>query len=353
MKERNYKRLCFSERLKIETLLNEKRSKSYISKQLNRNRSTIGREINKWIQQPGDRYDAELAHWNALDDNMNKRNLDKISSLPKLKMQVYRGLLMKLSPEAISGRLAKMHPDDPDMHISHEAIYSHIYAHRQARLNRKLINLLTRKKTRRNRPNKASKRGARIKDRTGIDQRPKHINLREEVGHWEGDLIVGPKQKSYMGTLVERKLRYTILVKLSSKKANEVQAAFAERLNQLPKFMRRSMTYDNGVEMAQHKQLSNSTGMDIYFANPYHSWERGTNENMNGVIRRFYPKNTDFNTVSYEDIMQLEKALNNRPRKVIGYSTPREKLLETIKNHADDVGGLKAGNKSLQIYSRF
>lgn len=353
MKERNYKRLCFSERIAIETLLKEKKSKSYISKQLDRSRSTLTREINKWVQQPGDKYDAQLAHWNAIDDNVNKRNLDKISTYPKLKIQVYKGLLQRLSPEAISGRLAKEYPVNPEMQISHEAIYSHIYAHRQARLNRKLINLLTRKKTRRNRPNKASKRGVRIKDRKSIDQRPEHINLREEVGHWEGDLIVGPKQKSYLGTLVERNMRYTLLVKLSSKKANEVQTAFAERLNQLPKYMRRSMTYDNGVEMAQHKELSKSTGMDIYFANPYHSWERGTNENMNGVIRRFYPKSTDFNTISYEEIMQLEKSLNNRPRKVIGYSTPKEKLLETLKKHADDVRGLKAGNKSLQIYSRF
>jgi transposase, IS30 family len=353
MKERNYKRLCFSERIIIETLLNEKRSKSYISNQLNRSRSTISREINKWVQMPRDKYDAKLAHLYATDENENKRNLDKISTFPKLKIQVYRGLLKRLSPEAISGRLAKEYPGNPEMQISHEAIYTHIYAHPQARLNRKLINLLTHKKTRRNRPNRASKRGSRIKDRIGIEQRPKYINQRQEVGHWEGDLIVGPKQKSYMGTLVERKLRYTLLVKLSSKKANEVQLAFAERLNQLPEYMRRSMTYDNGVEMAQHKELAKSTGMDIYFANPYHSWERGTNENMNGVIRRFFPKSTDFNNISFEQIMQLEKDLNDRPRKVIGYATPKEKLLETLKNNTDGGGGLKSGNKSLQIYSRF
>ena len=191
---------------------------------------------------------------------------------------------------------------------------------------------MTKQKTYRHRVQKASKRGIRIKDQVSIEERPAHVELIEEAGHWEGDLIIGPNQKSCMGTLVERKLRYTLLVKLPNKKADVVQSAFAKRLNELPQYLRQTMTYDNGVEMAKHQDLAKQTCMDIYFAHPYHSWERGTNENMNGVIRRFFSKKTDFNTVSQEQMDDLERHLNNRPRKVLGYKTPNEKLLEEKNN---------------------
>ena len=138
MEKRNYSRLSLIERVKIETFLNEKRSKTYIAEKLARSRSTISREINKWIDKPDDPYNATLAQWHADDEKINKRNQTKLSLKPKLKIQVYRWLLNRLSPEAISGRLRLLFPDDADMHISHEAIYMHIYAHRQAKLTKKL-----------------------------------------------------------------------------------------------------------------------------------------------------------------------------------------------------------------------
>ena len=324
MGEKNYKRLSLKERVIIETLLGENRSKAFIAIKLNRSRSTISREINKWVQNPGEKYMAELAHWNAEDDYLNKRNLDKIDTYGRLKVYVYKGLLKHWSPEQISGRIKKDYPNDPVMSISHEAIYMHVYSHRQARLNRKLIALLPYHKTRRRKRRESPRRRARIKDQVSIDQRPKHVETRLEAGHWEGDLMVGVRQNSAIGTLVERKARYTCIVKLKNRKSSTVSRRFVKVLNQFSAGFKKSLTYDNGVEMAQHKLVTAQTGMQVYFAHPYSSWERGTNENTNGLIRRFFPKGTDFNLVDEPRLKEVQDNLNNRPRKVLGYKTPNE-----------------------------
>jgi len=308
----------------VETLLGEKRSKSFIASKLNRSRSTISREINKWVQRPGEEYNAELAHWSAQDDYLNKRNLDKIGTFKKLKFYVYKGLLNGWSPEQIAGRIKDDHPNDPIMSISHEAIYMHVYSHPQARVNRKLIALLPYQKSRRKRANALSKRRIRIKDQVSIDLRPSHIDQREEIGHWEGDLMIGAKQASAIGTLVERKSRFTYIVKLKNRKSETVRMGFTKELNKLDAKFRKSLTYDNGVEMAQHKLLTQQTGIQVYFAHPYSSWERGTNENTNGLIRRFFPKGTNFNEIDEHRLKEVQDKLNRRPRKVLGYKTPLE-----------------------------
>ena len=328
MKSKKYKRLTLKERVVIETLLQENKSKTYIAKILNRSRSTITREVNKW---DGD-YSATLANWNAKDEYLNKRNRDKINSYNRLKIFVYRGLLSGWSPEQISGRLKLNYPNDPIMSISYEAIYMHIYAHRQACLNRKLITLLPYKKTQRRRANATSKRGVKIKDQTSIDDRPKYIEKRKEIGHWEGDLVVGKGQKSAIGTLVERKARYTFIVKLKNRKSATVRKGFTKEFNQIDTLFTKSLTYDNGMEMAEHKKFSNHTKMPVYFAHPYSSWERGTNENTNGLIRRFFPKRTDFNKISENQLKIVQEKLNNRPRKVLGYRTPKEVFQSELLN---------------------
>lgn len=328
MEEKKYKRLSFQERVIIETLLGENRTKSFIAQKLNRSRSTITREINKWVRNPGERYDAKLADWLAEDDYLNKRNLDKIDTYGRLKFYVYKGLLKKWSPEQISGRIKKDYPNDPVMSISHEAIYMHIYSHRQARLNKKLIALLPYHKTRRRKRKLSSKRRIRIKDQVSIDQRPKHIETRLEIGHWEGDLMIGVRQSSAIGTLVERKARYTRIVKLQNRKSATVRKQFVKVLNQFDSKYKKTMTYDNGLEMAQHKELTKQTGIQVYFAHPYSSWERGTNENTNGLIRRYFPKGTNFNEITEQQLKEVEYSLNNRPRKVLGYKTPSEVMTE-------------------------
>ena len=319
-------RLTLKERIQIETLLKENKSKSYIAKTLNRSRSTITREVNKWVQTNKDKYSAELANWNAKDDYLNKRNTDKISIHKKLRVYVFKGLLSQWTPEQIAGKLKLDFPNDPIMSISHESIYRYIYTQPQARLNKKLINLLVRKKTRRRPPKKKRGTGRKIINQVSIDNRPKHIDLRQEIGHWEGDLMIGKNQKSAIGTIVERKSRYTLIVKLKARNSKEVAKIFSKVLNKLNPILKKTMTYDNGVEMARHENITQKTGMKIYFAHPYSSWERGTNENRNGLIRRYLPKGTDFNLINKKQLMIIQEKLNNRPRKIIGYKTPKEMM---------------------------
>lgn len=349
METKKYTRLSLSDRIIIETLLGEKRTKSYIAKKLNRARSTIGNEINAWVKNPEDRYKAGLAHSYAKEWNDSKHG-DKLTSSKELKRQVYRGLLSKLSPEIISGRLKLIYPNNPKLNVSHESIYKYVFSHPQSAIGAKLIKLLTRSNTSHHRHRKGVKKNSQsIKDRVSIDLRPPHIADRLEVGHWEGDLLVGANQNSFIGNIVERKTRFSILVKLDNKKSETVRKAFAEKLKVLPLVFRKTMTYDNGTEMAQHKLLSEQTGIDIYFAHPYSSWERGTNENTNGLIRRFYPKKTNFNHVSKSALTSLQNRLNNRPRKVLGYYTPKEMYffeMNKLKMYDDNDLVLEMGNKS-------
>lgn len=328
MARKKYKRLCLQERVVIQTLLEEKRSRSFIAKKLGRSRSTITRELRKWLGDSDNKYDASLAQWSAEDDYLNKRNRDKINTYQRLKIYVYRGLLRQWSPEQISGRIKQEYPHDAVMNISYEAIYCHIYAHRQAMLNRKLIRLLPYQKTLRRRANAKTKRGSRIKDQVSIEERPQHIENRLEIGHWEGDLVIGKGQKSAIGTLVERKSRYTCIVKVKNRKSATVRKQFVKVFKAFNGNTAKTMTYDNGVEMAQHKTFTKQTGMQVYFAHPYASWERGTNENTNGLIRRYFPKGTDFSTVTEQQLQHVQTKLNNRPRKILNYKTPMEILLQ-------------------------
>lgn len=332
MEVKKHRRLSLKERVIIQTLLMEKKSKSYIANKLSRSRSTIGREVNKFVTQPGELYDADLAHWCAKEDYLNKRNLDKISTYKSLKNFVYKGLLSNWTPEQISGRLKELYPNNPIMSISHEAIYKHIYSRPQASLNKKLIKLLVRKKTRRRPHKKRRGGGSKIINQVSIDNRPEHIENRLEIGHWEGDLVIGKGQKSAIGTIVERKSRYTLIIKLKSRKADEIQKMFSKKLNKLNDIFKKSMTYDNGIEMAKHEKITQKTGMKIYFAHPYSSWQRGTNENTNGLIRRYFPKGTDFNKVEEKKLLKIQEELNNRPRKIIGYKTPKEIMEFELKN---------------------
>lgn len=326
MNTKKHKRLSLTERVIIQTLLEENKSKSFIAKKLNRSRSTLTREVNKWVSNSEDKYDASLADWLAKDDYLNKRNLDKIATHSLLRFYVYKRLLKNWSPEQIAGRIKVDFPNDTVMTISHEAIYMHIYSHPQASLNKKLIKLLPYQKSRRRKPKPRRKKGSKIKDQINISQRPKHIENRQEIGHWEGDLVIGKAQKSAIGTIVERKSRYTLIIGLKNRTTKTVTRAFAKELNQFDSQLIKTMTYDNGTEMADHKWLAKNTKMDIYFANPYASWERGTNENTNGLIRRFLPKKTDFKTVNYRQLKSIQNKLNNRPRKILGYKTPLEVL---------------------------
>ena len=325
--KKKFVRITLKERIQIETFLTEKRPKIFIANYLKRSRSTISREINNWVRNPTDKYDANLAHWYAVETNSSKRNLDKINTYDSLRLFVYNALKNKNSPEQIAGRLKLLYPNDPIMSISHEAIYQHIYKKRQSALGKELIALLPYHHHKRRNKRKFNKNKVRIKDQVSIDDRPPAVELRQEVGHWEGDLMIGLGQKSAIATNVERKTRYVFVMKIEDRKSKTVTQAFAKELKKLPNNFLLSMTYDNGLEMANHKWLTQKTGMNIYFAHPYSSWERGTNENTNGLIRRFFPKKTDFRNISEKQLKTVQNILNNRPRKVLGYRTPNEMML--------------------------
>jgi transposase, IS30 family len=324
--ERKYKRLQPAERVVIQTLLAEKRSIAYIAERLGRNRSSIHNEVKKWVVNPKDRYNAELAQFCAEDDYKNKRNLDKINSHPQLREFVYESLKRHDSPEQIAGRLKELFPNDPIMSISHEAIYQHIYKKRQSKLGKYLISLLPYSHSKRRQNRKAGKKKNRIADVKRIDLRPPHIQFRQEIGHWESDLVIGRGQKSAIATVVERKTRFVYMIPVRSRHTKVVTKAIATTMKKLNPEFRKTMTHDNGTEMANHKWLTDKTGIDIYFANPYSSWERGTNENTNGLIRRFFPKGTDFSKVTRKQLQHAQNNLNNRPRKVLGYKTPNEMM---------------------------
>lgn len=333
-----YKRLQIEERIVIQTLLEEKKSIDYIAERLGRNRSSVRNEIKKWVVTPKDRYNAELAQFCAEDDYRNKRNLDKINSHPELKAFVYARLEEHDSPEQISGRLKELFPDDPIMSISHEAIYQHIYRKSQSKLGKHLISLLPYSHSKRRQKRKVAKNKNRIADIKRINLRPPQVEDRKEVGHWESDLVIGREHKSAIATVVERKTRFVYIIPVESKHTKIVTKAIAETMKKLLPEFRKTMTHDNGTEMANHKWLTSKTGMDIYFANPYSSWERGTNENTNGLIRRFFPKGTDFNNVTKRQLMQAQNNLNNRPRKVLGYKTPNEMMqLEYFKLNSNSL----------------
>lgn len=329
MKEKTYTRLSFKERTQIESYLILMKSVTEISLLLNRPKSTISREIARGLAHPGSRYNAEQSHWHSIFQKRTRRVDSKISLNTRLRFYIIRRLKLGWSPEQIANRVRYDCPEDERMRISHESIYKYIYCETNGRLQKRLIALLAYNKPKRIGGSNTKIYMGTIIGRTSIDERPKSIEDRTEEGHWEGDLIVGKDQKSVIGTLVERKTRYTIIVPLESRKSMHVTKEFAKEMLSFPANFRRTLTYDNGIEMSAHKDFAKRTKIDVYFAHPYSSWERGTNENTNGLIRRVFKKKTDFRTVSPQQLKELEKKLNNRPRKVLNWKTPFEMLVES------------------------
>ena len=316
-----YKRLTFEDRVKIETLLDQGKSKAQISKYLERSKSTIGQELKKYS---GVHYRAVLAHKCAVILQSKRHVGNKVQAYPLLEYYVILRIRQGWSPEQISLRLKGKQYLNQRMQVSHESIYTYIYLKAKGELKKELISHLRQEKSVRKRPAARLEKRSIIPDRVGIEHRPEEVLDRIVPGHWESDLIIGKDQKSAIGTIVERTTRYVIMVKLQNRTAPEVRKAFAQELKDLPAYMRKSMTHDNGTEMSQHKLFSKDTQMQVYFANPYSPWERGTNENTNMLIRDFFPKGTDFNTVPSGKIKQVQELLNNRPRKTLHWETPNE-----------------------------
>lgn len=309
----SYKQIKEMERDEITKLINRGWSIRRIGRCLCRSASSISREISRNYGRK--RYSPHKAQYRANERKRNSHKRDRLKS-HALRIEVEKLISQGWSPEIISGRIKKR-SDLPD--ISHEAIYQWIYDEAPD-----LIHYLPRKHKQRKKKGKYRKsRKILIPNRVPIEQRPEVINERKEIGHWETDLVIG-RGRNVLQVCVERKSRYTCIKRIDNKTAHKSQEAVVELLMTIPKDYRRTITYDNGRENTNHTKVNKLLGTESYFCQPYHSWEKGTVENTNGLIRRFIPKKTNFDNIKEEEIRQVEEWLNNRPRKCLNYYTPKE-----------------------------
>lgn len=326
--KRKYTRLNLQERILIEKYFDKGFSASSIAILLGRDKSTISRELKKTHYNSYLAFNAHVK--SAKTCSAKNYGKSKIRDNNQLYKFVVFHLRKRWSPEQISLSLKKNFPNEKHMQVSHETIYYFVYLHSKKSLKDELIKQLRQKRKTRGSRHTKSVRDIKILDRTSIDERPQEVAEREIPGHWEGDLIVGKENGSYIGTLVERSSRYLILVHLVNKQAETVRKAFEAEFVKLPKLMRKSLTYDNGTEMAQHKLLTKKTKMKVYFAHPYSPWERPTNENTNGLLRDYFPKGTDLSVHSKTHLKKVQRELNERPRKVLEVRSPKEVFDELI-----------------------
>ena len=248
----------------------------------------------------------------------------------KLRSYVYDKLRIDWSPQEIAERMKLEYPKDNYMRVSHETIYQHLYCLPKGELKKELMRGLRQVVKHRQRRGNIHLRRERIEQITSISERPKEAKGRTIPGHWEGDLVIGLGHRSAVGTLVERTTRLTLLVPLRKKDAVSVSLAFAKAFKRIPNHFKKTLTYDRGSEMSAHRFFTEETGIKVYFADPHAPWQRGTNENTNGLIRQYFPKGTDFSLVTRAKIKAAEESLNTRPRKVLGYYTPSESFYSLI-----------------------
>lgn len=320
----SYTRLDFEERVRIWAYRVQGDSLSVIATKVNRSKSTLCRELSRFRDR-GYRYQPGSAqHQASARSRFKKRGTGKLYTHPRLLREVLCGLKKRWSPEQISQALRMKYPKDPNMQVSYETIYTYLYVLPRGELKKELIQCLRqKKKTRRKRAGKRDQRG-KFTEMISIEERPKAVEKRSVPGHWEGDLLIGKARQSALGTLVERKTRAVILVPLSKRAPADVRRAFERELRTLPRQMKLSLTYDQGKEMAEHRLFTRNTKMKVYFCHPASPWERGTCENSNGLIRDFFPKKTDFSRVTRRQIKRAQRLLNERPRKTLGFRTPKE-----------------------------
>jgi IS30 family transposase len=239
------------------------------------------------------------------------------------------------SPQQIARRLRMEHPGDPMMCVSHETIYQSLFVQGRGELRRELARCLRSGRTARKPRGAARRGGSPLRDMVMISSRPAEVADRAVPGHWEGDLIIGANHGSQVGTLVERATRYVVLLHLpSGGGAAAVEAAMRQAITTLPGHLFKSITWDQGAEMALHRQFTAATGIDVYFCDPHSPWQRGSNENTNGLLRQYMPKGTDLSVFTAEDLAAIAHSLNGRPRETLGWMTPSEKLAELFAHTA-------------------
>jgi len=317
----SYTHLTEKDRYVISHLKSARFSLREIARRLGRHHSTISRELKRAESRYP--YAVYWYYWSqplAIERTCKARHYRRKKN-QRLVRYVEARLSKQWSPEEISHRLFVDYPNDENMRVSHETIYRWIYL--EARVGgRQYLDLRRRHKKRRRQ--KRYGKGRRFADLKCISQRPEVVDSRERFGDWEGDTVEGKKSSGYIATMVERKSRYLLGAKLENKQAATLTDQGIKSFISIPRKMRKTLTVDNGSEFAQFKKFEEKTGLDIYFAKPYSPWQRGANENTNGLLRQYFPKGSDFRKITDEEIKKAVKKLNNRPRKCLNYQTPHE-----------------------------
>ena len=314
--------LRFEEREIISRELSKDRSARFIGEVLGRHHSTIAREIER--NGGANEYRAVDAQRRA-EDNLRRPRERKLESSARLHDAVDNGLREKWSPKQISNRLREDYPDDPEMNVSHETIYECLYLQARGELRTQLKLALRQGRTRRVDRSRATSTRGKILGMLNISERPKEADDRAVPGFWEGDLILGKGNKSQIATLVERTTRFVMLVRIPyDRNAERVAALLAKKMETLPAFLRNSVTWDQGKEMARHADFTIRTGMPVYFCDPHSPWQRGSNENTNGLLRQYFPKGTDLSWHTQEELDRVAAQLNGRPRETLNWRMPVE-----------------------------
>jgi IS30 family transposase len=320
-------RLSVAEREEIRVGLVAGLSFTRIAGGLGRSVSTVSREVNA----NGGRveYRAYAAHARA--SRQARRPKEPKLANPRLVCLVTAWLIEMWSPDEIAGRLRREFPDDPMMQVSHETIYQSLFVQGRGELRRELHRCLRSGRAQRRVRHGGGGTSGQIPGMVMISERPAEADDRAVPGHWEGDLIMGTGNRSAVGTLVERSTRFVLLLHLANgKTALDVNTAMSTAIATLPDALMRSITWDQGKELAAHAKFSVATGVPVYFCDPHSPWQRGTNENTNGLLRQYMPKSTNLAVHSVEELARIADSLNNRPRKTLGYMTPSEKLAELV-----------------------
>ena len=316
--------LTLSEREEISRGIVARRSIRFMASLLGRSPSTVSREV---CRNGGyDRYRAAVADEQAWIRTCRPKRC-KLANSPWLRQAVSRKLGLNWSPEQIAGWLKRTHPEDGSYQVSHETIYRSLFVQARGVLKKELLQHLRSKRTIR-RSKQATQKGSdhgQIKDMISIRERPASVEDRAVPGHWEGDLLSGSKN-SHIATLVERHTRYVMLAKVANKETNTVVSALIKQAKKLPTELYKSLTWDRGKELAAHKQFTLATDIDVYFCDPQSPWQRGSNENTNGLLRQYFPKGTDLSVYSQADLNRVARQLNERPRKTLEFETPAERF---------------------------